>query len=524
MLARHIKNDDDIFIQVDADCDGFTSAAIFLNWMYGYFPYYTTHHITYRIHNDKIHGIITDTIPNNTKLVIIPDAGSNQLEEHKILHDKGIDVLVIDHHLVDTVSPYACIINNQIDKYPNKNLSGVGMVYKFCSYIDQIMGRSYANNFLDLAALGIIADMVGCEDFETHQIIRMGLQNVTNPFFSEMVRKNSFSLKDELTYEGVAFYIAPQVNATIRVGTQEEKQLLFASMLDYEGYKKIPSTKRGCNGQLETVVEQACRNCVNIKSRQTKARDTSLEIIEDIIEKEHLLDNKILIVRLAEPVERNLTGLIANQLMSKYQRPVLLLNKTINEVGSICWEGSGRNYEKSGFKDFNSFINSSGLGKAEGHAAAFGASFLDKNLEKFIAYSNNKLMNVDFSPCYLVDFIFDANTIRSQDIYELADYKSLWGKNVEEPLIAIENIKLTNNNLTLLSPDRNPTLKFYISEEISAIKFRSNNDEYESLHSALGCVNINVIGRCSRNVYNGISTPQIMIEDYEIVGRTEYYF
>lgn len=53
MLARHIKNNDDIFIQVDADCDGFTSAAVLLNWMYGYFPYYTTHHVIYRIHDDK---------------------------------------------------------------------------------------------------------------------------------------------------------------------------------------------------------------------------------------------------------------------------------------------------------------------------------------------------------------------------------------------------------------------------------------------------------------------------------------
>lgn len=53
--------------------------------------------------------------------------------------------------------------------------------------------------------------------------------------------------------------------------------MLFESMLDFKGYELVPSTKRGCKGQAETRVEQACRNCTNIKNRQTKIRDTSLE-------------------------------------------------------------------------------------------------------------------------------------------------------------------------------------------------------------------------------------------------------
>lgn len=55
--------------------------------------------------------------------------------------------------------------------------------------------------------------------------------------------------------------------------------------------------------------------------------------------------------------DRNLTGLIANQLMSEYQRPVLILNKVINEEdGTITWEGSGRGYDKSRLKDFRGFL------------------------------------------------------------------------------------------------------------------------------------------------------------------------
>ena len=65
---------------------------------------------------DIIYGIILDAIPKDVKLVIIPDAGSNDYEQHKALKEKGIDVLIIDHHEADKISEDACIINNQLSK------------------------------------------------------------------------------------------------------------------------------------------------------------------------------------------------------------------------------------------------------------------------------------------------------------------------------------------------------------------------------------------------------------------------
>jgi len=47
---------------------------------------------------------------------------------------------------------------------------------------------------------------------------------------------------------GISFYIAPYINATIRIGTLDEKMILFESMLDFKAYELIPSTKRGCKG------------------------------------------------------------------------------------------------------------------------------------------------------------------------------------------------------------------------------------------------------------------------------------
>ena len=256
-------------------------------------------------------------------------------------------------------------------------------------------------------------------------------------------------------------------------------------------------------------------------------------MIEQIVQERNLLDNKILVIKLDADyqVDRNLTGLIANQLMSKYQRPVLLLHQTImldennNEVDA--WEGSGRGYDKSKFNNFREFILNSNLAEyAEGHSNAFGAGFTDQNIDNFINYSNVALKDFDFTPCYKVDFIFQGGdiTFDKNDILSIAALKSLWGQGIDEPYVAIENIKVYANNVQLMSKDKNPTLKITLPNGTSLIKFKSSNEEFESLCSELGCVTINVVGRCEQNEWNGIISPQIIIEAYEIVGETKYYF
>ena len=155
MLVKHISQNDKILIQIDSDCDGYTSAAALINYLNCLFPGFVQNNIYYRIHTGKQHGIILDTIPDDVKLVICPDSSSNDYDEHKTLAGRGVDVLVIDHHEADAISENACIINNQLCDYPTKSLSGVGVVYKFCSHLDDLLNVDYANQFLDLVALGI---------------------------------------------------------------------------------------------------------------------------------------------------------------------------------------------------------------------------------------------------------------------------------------------------------------------------------------------------------------------------------
>ena len=528
MLIRHISQEDKTFIQIDSDADGYTSSSLLINYLNTLFPGYVQNNISYRVHEGKQHGLILETIPEDVKLVIAPDSSSNDYEVHKLLREKGIDVLVIDHHEAEKVSEYACVINNQLCDYPTKSLSGVGMVYKFCSYIDSLLNIDNANQFIDLVALGLIADVMLMKDFETKHLVNLGLKQITNPFFRGMTIKNEYSLGGNITPFGVAFYIAPYINAVTRCGTQEEKLLLFESMLDFKAYEQIPSTKRGFKGTYETRVEQACRNCTNIKNRQNKARDASLKIIEQIIEEEDLLKNQILIVRLPADyaIDKNLTGLVATKIANQFQKPTMIVNETHdNDTGELIWAGSGRIFSQSNFTTFKDFLEESGYFEmAQGHQGAFGCAIKDINVQTFTDYANQELANFDFTPKYYIDLEYDANYLIPADVMNIANFDNLWGQGIEEPFILVKNLKVSKDNIALL---KETTLKITIpadGQDISLIKFGSSKSEFESLYSDLGYVTIDVIGHFQKNVWNGNVSPQINIEDFEIVGRAVYYF
>ena len=522
-LISAIKNREKIFLIVDCDADGFTASAALVNYIYKVFPS-TMDLLSIQLHEGKEHGIeekwLEEIVANEYKLVICPDASSNDYKQHKFLKDNGIDVLVLDHHDAEEVSENAIIINNQLSDYPNKTLSGVGIVYKFCSKIDELMKIKEADTILDLVSLGMIADMMDMRNFETKHLIQKGLTRIENPFFKALVERQAYSIGETVTPIGVAFYIAPLINATIRVGTQNEKEVMFKAMLNHCAYDMIPSTKRGEKGKTETIVTQAVRNATNVRNRQKKARDNGFEYVEQIIAANNLDKNKIIVVQVSEDLDKNLTGLIANQLMAKYQKPVLLVRET--DEGLL--QGSARGYDKSELKDLKSFLLERGFMEyAEGHAAAMGVGIYKDKVNALVDYSNTVLANYDFSACYDVDYEYMSNDFKAQDIIDIGSMKSLWGKGVDEAMVVIKGIKITSNNITLMSANKNPTIKITLQNGTSLIKFGASQAEFESLKSS-GYTEIDVIGTCAINEWQGMITPQILIKDYEVVGKQDYYF
>ena len=442
-----------------------------------------------------------------------------------MLKERGMDILILDHHNVEVEVPDACLINNQSCDYSNKALSGVGVVYKFCSYLDSLLGLDNAKQFLDLVAAGCVADMMPLNVFETKHLVFTGLDAINNPFLKGMLIKNEFYLKGKLTPHGVSFCIAPAVNSVTRVGTFEERMMLFESMLEFCAYDMVPSTKRGCKGQNETKVEQACRNCTNIRNRQNKERDVSLEFIDNLIQEEGLLNDPILIVQLdsAAAANPNITGLIANQVAAKYNRPTLILNE-YKEDGEIIWRGSGRNIKGTDFDDLQRFLLDSQLTEySSGHDNAFGVAVRDDQLAALKEYCRKELNACYFQPVYHVDAIIDAQNLSGLDVLSIGDMKDLWGQDMEEPKIAIENLHINASNIELLA--KGPTIKITPTDRedgLSYILFKTSEDVYNLLYSEYGLTTINVVGTCARNDWS--NTPQIIIEDFEIVSKKEFYF
>lgn len=115
LLKKHINNNSTIYLCIDPDVDGYTSAALFYNYMMNEVTGNFT--IKYHIPDGKEHGLSTimNLFVNGEKscdLIVLPDSASNDYEQHKILRDMGYDILVLDHHEAEKYSEDAIIINN----------------------------------------------------------------------------------------------------------------------------------------------------------------------------------------------------------------------------------------------------------------------------------------------------------------------------------------------------------------------------------------------------------------------------
>lgn len=525
-LSMAVRDNQDVLVIVDCDCDGFTSSALLINYLYELFPAWVTNHLKWFIHENKEHGLsdVMDYIwQKNFSVIIVPDAGSNDYEYHKELKQAGKTVIILDHHEAEKVSGDAIVINNQLSNYPNKYLSGVGVTWQFCRYIDKVMNSSKANEYLDLVALGNMADMMSMRSMETKHLINKGFkeENLKNPFIYGMAEKNSYSLGGKVTPMGAAFYIAPFVNAMVRSGTLEEQELLFKSMLKYKAFEEIPSNKRGHKpGEMEKVVDQALRTATNVKNRQTRAQDAGMELIEGLIEKNNMMEHKVLLF-LLEPgqIDKNIAGLCANKIMAKYQRPCCILTKVEN-----TYQGSARGCDKTGINNFKEICENTGvIIYAEGHQGAFGLGIAAENIDKFIEKTDEALKDTSEEPVYFVDYIYDGVNVKPENILDIATLEDLWGKDMDESFIAIKDLKVSKDMITLMSPDKKPTLKITLPNKVSLIKFGSSQEEYETFLTE-GYIKIDVVGKCNANVWNGYTTAQLLIEDYEITGQSKYCF
>lgn len=443
LLEEVIKLNEKILIVVDSDNDGFTSATIMYNYLKDLAPELE---IDYILHEGKQHGLedhIKGLLEEGQKygLIILPDSSSNDYKYHESLKEISTPVLVLDHHLTDVqLSDNAVVVNNQLSPmYKNKELTGAGVVYQFCRYLDWYFksDNTNANKYMDLAAWGIIGDMGSMLELENRYIVKEGLKNINNKLLLALMEKQGYSITGKMAPSeqelieamnpiSVAFYIVPLVNAMIRVGTMDEKRRLFEAFLD--GDKMIPSGKRGAKGTLEKAGVEAARECSNARNRQNKTLENAVATIEAKIFKYDLLENRVLFVRLDDddvfPAELN--GLVAMKLCAKFKRPTIvarLNNEGINR-------GSIRGMNQSELTSFKDFLTESGMFEyVQGHDNAAGCSIPNSHLANFHKWANEALAGIDFGEnCYDINFDrIAADSDLCDIIKDIGSHNGIWG-------------------------------------------------------------------------------------------------
>ena len=515
-------NQETIAVIVDSDVDGFTSSAIFIQYLR---KWNTVVNIVPILHKGKGHGLsdtYDDVINTHPSFVVIPDAGSNDFEYIEKMaqeFEPPIYFLILDHHIVEPdthFSDYAVIVNNQLSSnYKNKDLCGAGVTWQFCRYYDSLKGTSYADEFIDLAALGIVSDMMSMLSLENRYIVHTGLRNIQNYFFKALCEKQSFSMGGKVNPISVAFYITPLINAMIRAGAEDEKQRCFQAFID--GHALVESHKRGAKGTFEEVAIESARECTNARAKQNRILDKAVEELEIKIAKHDLLENKILFVRLEEddqfPPELN--GLVAMKLSAKYKKPTIVAR--LNNEGEI--KGSSRGLNESELTSFKNFMDNSGYFTfTAGHDNACGIGILDKNLAAFHEYANKELANVDFGESwYEVNFERIAADSDIEDlIIDIASHEDIWGQQNPQPLIHIKDINITKNDIQIMgrSADTVKITKF----GIAYLKFHAK-DFIEKL-GKYDNVKLEVVGRANLNEWMGNFTSQIFIDNYQIEDGT----
>lgn len=510
--SKHVHKHHNIHVIQDPDCDGLTSAAAICLYTKRFYP---ECRLTYSIHSGKQHGISREiNVPDDTQLLIIPDASSNDVDQCKMLSDKGVDIIILDHHECEDKNPHAIVVNNQMCDYPNKQLSGVGVVYKFLQAVDDEEWNGGADEYLDLVAVGLIGDNMDIKSYETKYIVDKGLKRIKNRLLKALVEKTNYSTNGEVTIRNVQFYIVPLINGMIRAGDSEEKEILFrAAIEDYDEFEY--KNRKTQTVTMEDIFTRAARFCVNAKIRQDKSNYKSLDSIYNFIDKHHLDENKIMMVNVTNLLDKSQTGVSAIKVANKYHKPTLLLRK--NEKKGV-FAGSGRNCNNSPIQNLKDFLNDLGVfNYCEGHQGAFGIEVDIENIQAAIDIINSTLADVSMEPVAYVDFVIYEEYLSIALIKQIDELKEYFGTGFPEVMVCVKNVLVSQENYYVIGKNKD-TWKVENDDGVVLINFKfDEKDEVNTILSSGGDCVIDVVGKAMLNKFGGIVTPQIVISDYQVI-------
>ena len=376
-----IVNRKKFFILYDTDLDGCASGAIITRYLQS-----MKVKIDWTINRGKIHGCNDNVVKAISKskpdIVIIVDSLDATTEYYEKISQLGCDLIILDHHdispeLESEYDKYAVLVSSN-RKYANSSLSGSGVCFKFVKYLDSLLGTVEADNYYDLAAAGILADVMNVDEEhkENRYIVSKGLDNLNNPLMKKIVGNYQFDS------QAVLFSIAPLINSANRFDANQDAAMgLLAD--DNKDVLKHLKVLKGC------------------KERQT---EEIAELLPDLIEQaECQKDNKLLFC--VVETDSGISGLLATKLCDMYKKQAIVVKET-----NTGYMGSLRGFGV----DLRALCEATCCGEFNGHPQAAGVSIPYYKYDEFREKIESALSDVELSQEVEVDIELEIGDISKE--------------------------------------------------------------------------------------------------------------
>lgn len=376
--------------------------------------------------------IVEQALLDEVEIIITCDNGIAAIDVVKFAKDKGLTVIVTDHHdiqfnvdennnLVYVVPDCDAVLNpKQNDcEYDFKKLCGAGVCFKLCSELYKIFGmQDMIEDLFQFVAIATICDIVDLED-ENRFIVKKGInliRETNNIGLNAIIEANGLSKENISTYE-IGFVIGPCLNALGRLDSAKRGlELLLCE--DKDKAQEFAIEIKKLNDQRKSMTVNAVNECVKI------IKKNSYELMN-------------VIVIYNENIHESIAGIVAGRLKEKYYKPVIVLTKGEN----VC-KGSARSIERINI--FDLLLDNKDLLKAfGGHPMAAGLSIEYEKIDLLRDNLNNsnKICDDDFENIVYVDIFYPIQNVNYKFIVDL-EFLEPFGKGNSKPILGDKGVRV----------------------------------------------------------------------------------
>ena len=468
------------------DVDGYCSAAIVAHYLTkcGIKPTIFHHYgKAHGLHKNEDEDIVQQVLDSKIKLLIVPDAGSNDVDECRTLHEYGVSVIIMDHHEINVNNPYAIVVNHHLGDKLNTALSGTGVAFKCIQEYQQMYGTpdkmKYIKRYYTFVALSIISDMCDASVLENRAYVVGGLKQLhTITILDYLAQKLN---RRGMVPEGFSFGLISYVNALCRSHDQEGKAVVFNAIVSGRGKDKALDILKQAKTSQQAIVDKLWAEL------EPTLDTTSHKVIIGYIDKQY----------------KEYTGLIANKIMRQYGKPCIILRQN----NDTMYSGSLRSP-----RDIADEINMTGIAICEGHLSACGIVVHQDNVDALVEWFDGcVLFNAD-PPVEVVADI-EPSTITLDLCEQIVNNMDMFSTGLPIPLFHVHSI-IDQNNISIFKK-RSNTIKITI-DGVPFLKFMATNQLVEDI-TAHERLEVDMIVRLDVNEYLDNRTPQAKIEQLEFV-------